>query len=67
MTSILLFITRIVMLLAVPASIVLLVLKAIDVANISWLVLFLPIIIASIMIALCAGLMWIEFSLAKFE
>lgn len=67
MTSIILFITRIVMLLAVPASIVLLVLKVIDVANISWLVVFLPIIVASMMIALSVGLMWIEFLFVKFE
>ena len=67
MTSIILFITRIVMILAVPASIVLLILKATEIASISWLVVFLPIIVASMMIALSVGLVWFELTLAKFE
>lgn len=67
MTSIILFITRIVMILAVPASIVLLILKATEIASISWLVVFLPIIVASMMIALSVVLVWFELTLAKFE
>ena len=67
MTSIILFITRIVMILAVPASIVLLILKATEIESISWLVVFLPIIIASMMIALSVVLVWFELTLAKFE
>lgn len=67
MTPIILFITKIILVLTIPASIILLTLKAVSVLNISWLIVFLPAIIASMMITLCVGLFWLELTLAKFD
>lgn len=67
MTSIILFITRIVMILAVPASIVLLILKATGVLAISCVAIFIPIIIGCVLFTFSMIIIWQRLDSENFD
>ena len=67
MTALILYLTRIIVIVALPIFLTLLILKEASVINVSWLIVFMPLIVAGVMFMASVMIMWLTFVLTKFE
>lgn len=67
MAQVILYLTRLIVIIALPLFVVFLILKETEVWNTTWLIVFTPIIVASIMFIVCVMFIWLTFVLAHFE